>query len=107
MITGKQSQKKVRPASTPEGRENQIIAAAMDWAMEQILNKNVSAQVLTFFLKLATGREKLEREKLKNENLLLSAKVGAIHDSKKMEDLVVEALNAMRRYTGQEDSYDD
>lgn len=92
--------RKLRPASTPEGRENQLISLAMDLAERQLKEGTASSQVITLFLKLASTREKLEQERLQRENLLLSAKVDAISSAKRMEELYAEAISAMKRYAG-------
>lgn len=52
-------------AKTPEGREQQLIASAFDLVEQQIANGTVSAQVLSYLIKLPSEREKLEREKLR------------------------------------------
>ena len=98
-----------RPATTPEGMENQLISLAYERAQQQIHDGTVSAQVLTHFLKLGSTRERLEQERLKNENLLLSAKIEQINSGKRMEELYEEALGAMREYKGQvsDDEYED
>ena len=57
--------KPLRPALTPEARENQLIQLAMDRAEEQLLKGTASSQVITHFLKLGSTREKLEQESLK------------------------------------------
>lgn len=104
------SQKKLsrRPATTPEGRENQLISLAADLAEKQLISGTASSQVITHFLKMASTREKLEQERLQRENLLLSAKVEQIASGKKIEELYEKALGAMRTYTGQDtDDYDD
>ena len=75
------------PATSPEARENQLIAAAVDLAEKQILEGTASSQVLTHYLKLATTREQLEKEKIRNENELLKAKVDAIKSTERMEQL--------------------
>jgi len=92
------------PATTPEARENQLIAAAVDLAEEQIRSGKASAQVITHFLKLATVREKLEQERLRGENKLLVAKVENLASSARQEELYEKALKAMRSYSGHEDS---
>ena len=51
-------------ATTSEKRENELIALAVDLAEEQLRAGTASSQVITHFLKLATEKEKLEREKL-------------------------------------------
>lgn len=91
-----------RPASTPEGRENQLINLAVEVAEEQLRNRTASSQVITHFLKLATERESLEREKLRGEVEVLQAKVAQLASAKKVEELYELALAAMRRYSGQE-----
>lgn len=104
------STRRTRKALTPEARENQIIAKAMDLAERQIDEGTASSQVLTHFLKLATTRAELEKEKIKHENELLRAKTESLQSAKKMEEVYVKALNAMKRYNGQggdEDDYED
>jgi hypothetical protein len=86
------------PAKTPEQRENQMIALAVDLAEKQLSEGTASAQVITHFLKLATTRERLEKEKLVRENQLLTAKTEALQSSKKMEELYSKAIDAMRSY---------
>lgn len=83
-----------RVAPTPEARENQLIALAVDLAEDQLRNKTASAQVITHFLKLATERERLERERLENENKLLVAKTKSIEAADRMEALYAQALTA-------------
>lgn len=104
-----QKRKAQRPATTPEGRENQLISLAVDLAEKQLIEATASSQVLTHFLKLASTREKLEQERLQRENLLLSAKVDQIASAKRVEELYETALKAMKTYAGQEmgDEYDD
>lgn len=97
------SQKRMRrPATTPEGRENQLISLATDLAEKQLIEGTASSQVITHLLKLASTRERLEQKKLENENLLLSAKVDQMASAKRIEELYESALNAMRSYAGQD-----
>lgn len=104
----KASRKTHRPATTLEGRENQLISLAADLAERQLVAGTASSQVITHFLKLASTREQLEQERLQRENLLLSAKVEQIASSKRIEELYETALNAMRQYAGKEvDDYDE
>lgn len=95
------SQKKLSPpATTPEGRENQLISLAIDRAEEQLINGTASAQVITHFLKLASSKEKLEREKLELENELIKAKTDALQSQKNIEELYTNAIKAMQTYSG-------
>lgn len=91
-----------RPAHTPEGREQQLISLAADLAEKQLEAGTASAQVMTHFLKLGSTRERAEQERLKNENLLLSAKIEQMASARRIEELYETALNAMRSYSGQE-----
>lgn len=100
------SQKRSRPALTPEARENQMISLAVDLAEQQLRDGTASSQVITHFLKLATAKERLEREKLEQENKLLIAKTEALQSAKRIEELYDNAISAMRSYNGQGDSYD-
>lgn len=95
------AQRKIRPAITPEARENQMIALAVDLAEKQLMEGTASSQVITHFLKLGTTKAELEREKLANENKLLQAKTEAIESAKKVEELYANAISAMKIYSGQ------
>lgn len=89
------------PATTPEARENQLIAKAVDLAQRQLEDGTASAQVISHFLKLGSSRERLEQERLEMEVGLLAAKSEAIASQKRVEELYKEALDAMRNYSGQ------
>lgn len=91
-----------KPATTPEGRENQMVSAATDLAEQQIRNGTASSQVITHFLKLGSTREQLEQERLQHENELTRVKIEAIESQKRVEELYMEALSAMRAYSGNE-----
>lgn len=86
------------PATTPDAREKQLIAQAYDLAERQIAEGKASSQVITHFLKLGTGREALERDRLKGENELLRAKVDSLASSARVEELYAKALEAMQIY---------
>ena len=88
------------PATTPEARENQMIALAFDLAEKQLVDGTASSQVITHYLKLATTREQLEKEKLELEKQLLKARTDTIESAKRVEELYANALNAMRGYQG-------
>lgn len=100
-----------RPATTPEGRENQLIALATDLAEQQLRQGTASAQVISHFLKAGSMREQLEKERLANENELLKHKTEALASAARVEELYGKALDAMRSYSGQpaeqDDDYDD
>ncbi|MBO7450624.1 MAG: hypothetical protein J6U54_09665 [Clostridiales bacterium] len=90
----------MRPAMTPEARENQLIALAVDLAEQQLLDGTASSQVITHYLKLATEKERTEREILKKQVELLEAKTENLKSAKRMEDLFEQAMEAMKEYRG-------
>ena len=98
---------KLRPALTPENRENQMIALAMDLVEQRLRDGTASSQETTHFLKAASQKSKLELERLKLENELTAAKTKALANTEEMKVLYEEAIKAMRRYAGHdEDEYD-
>ena len=93
--------RKVRPALTPEARENQLIALATDLVEKRLIEGTASSQETTHFLKLATTKSKLELRKLELENELTEAKTEAVKSQARMEELYIKAINAMKKYSGQ------
>lgn len=91
--------KRGRPALTPEAREGQLVALAVDLAEQQLRDGTASSQVITHYLKLGSTRAELEREKLRKENELLRAKTEAIQSAKHIEELYENAINAMKNYS--------
>ena len=87
------------PAITPEGREDQMIAYAIDLAEEQLRNGTASSQVITHYLKLGSVRERYERRKLEEEIKLLTAKTEAIEAEKDRQGLYMQVLEAVKNYT--------
>ena len=97
------SQCRSRPAISIEARENQMISKAIDLAEQQLMDGTASSQVITHFLKLGSVRERLERERLEEENRLLKAKTKALENAEEVKVLYEQALKAMRNYGGQGD----
>lgn len=95
--------KKRRPALTPEARENQMIALAMDLVEQRLMDGTASSQETTHFLKMATSKAKLEQELLEREVELKKAKTEALQSAKRIEELYDKAIAAMRNYGGQGD----
>ena len=87
------------PAITPEGREDQLIAYAVDLAAQQLRNGTASSQVIVHYLKLGSLRERQEREKLEEEIKMLKAKTESIKADRERDVLYAQAIEAMRRYT--------
>lgn len=95
---------RLRPATTPEEREKQLVALAMDLVEERMLAGTATSQETTHFLKLGSTREKLEQARLGKEIELQAAKVDQIASQGRMEELYKGAIDAMRTYGGKESS---
>lgn len=87
------------PAITPEGREDQLIAYAINLAEEQLRNGTASSQVITHYLKLGSMKERQERQKLEEEIKLLKAKTEAIKSEQERNELYSQVIDAIRTYT--------
>lgn len=106
------STRKMRPALTPEARELQMISLAVDLAEQQLRDGTASSQVITHYLKLGSSKEKLERERLEEENKLLRAKTEALKSQERIEEIYGNAIKAMQKYSGHggdevDDDYDE
>lgn len=101
------SERKRRPALTPEARENQMIALAMDLAEQQLRDGTASSQLITEFVKRGSTKARLEKEILEEQKELMAAKTENLKSVKRIEELYSDAMNAMRKYSGQGDSDDE
>lgn len=97
---------KRRRATTPEGREKELISKAIDLVERQIDDGTVSAQVLSHYVKLASIERQEQLEKLRHENKLLAARTEQITASAGTQADAAKALRAFRGYSG-EDVDDD
>lgn len=107
VMDNKQPAKSIRPALNPEAREQQLINAAINLAEQQIMDGTASSQVITHFLKLGSTKEKLERERLQEENKLLRAKTESLQSAKRLEELYAEAMKAFTTYQGGSNNEED
>lgn len=94
------SQRRRPPATTPEARENQMISLAMDLVEKRLTDGSASSQETTHFLKIASTKERIEKEILEKQKELIVAKTDALKSAKRIEELYTNALNAMRSYSG-------
>lgn len=92
--------KKLRPALTPEARENQLVYLAVELAERQLIDGTASSQVITHYLKLGSTKEKIEKEILEKKKDLMDAQTESLQSSKRIEELYANALDAMRNYSG-------
>ena len=94
------TQRKMRPAITPEARENQLISLAIDLAEQQLRDGTASSQVITHYLKLGSTRGRMEKEILEKQKELMEAKTQNLLSAKRIEELYANALRAMQNYSG-------
>lgn len=103
-VNDSSKKKSIRPALTPEARENQLIYLATELAEQQLRDGTASSQVITHYLKLGSTKEKLEKEILEKNRDLLVAKTEALKSAKHIEELYANAITAMKSYSGRDDS---
>lgn len=103
-VNDSSKKKSIRPALTPEARENQLIYLATELAEQQLRDGTASSQVITHYLKLGSTKEKLEKEILEKNRDLLVAKTEALKSAKHIEELYTNAITAMKSYSGRDDS---
>ena len=94
------------PAKTPEARENQLIASAIDLVERQIAEGTVSSQVLTHYVKLGSTRNRLEEQKLRLETERLRVQNDDILRAREREEDYAQVLEALQRYRGEDVEYD-
>lgn len=96
------------PATTLEGREDQLITAAMNLAERRIHDGSASAQEVVHFLRLGSVRNQIEQKKLEIESRMVEARADEMASRASSEGLYKEALAAFRGYSGQtEVDFDD
>ena len=88
------------PARDPDEWENRMISLTMEAVEERIRNGTASSAELVHFLKLGSSRERIEQEDKRKDIELKQAKTGAIETSQRIESLYENAVNAMRKYSG-------
>jgi hypothetical protein len=95
-----------RPPVTPQERESQLTSLAYDLVERRLVDGTATAQETIFFLKAGSQRESLEQQRLQGENMLLATKAEKMAQDTRMEQLLSDALNAFRSYSGNDDSYE-
>jgi hypothetical protein len=94
--------KKPRPrrATTPEGREQQMIALAVDVAEDMMRSGNPPAQVVTHYLKIGSTRERVELDLKREEIEVAKMRRETMAAAQRIESVYEEALAAMKFYKG-------
>jgi hypothetical protein len=92
---------------SPEAREQQLTALAMDLVEQRLRDGTASSQETTHFLKLASTKANLEREKLRYETELIKSKKESLDSARRSDDMFEEAIKAMRGYQGISDETEE
>ncbi len=100
------SRRPSRPAVTPQERESQLTSLAYDLVERRLIEGTATAQETVFFLKAGSQRESLEQQRIQGENILLATKAEKMAQDSRQEELLSNALNAFRAYSGNDDDYE-
>ena len=95
------------PAKTPEERETLLISKSLNLIERQIEDGSVSSTVLAIYAKAGTERDRLEKDRLRNENEVLKKKVETMEAAVDVKNLMVDALDAFKGYSGARKDFDD
>lgn len=98
--TGQKKPYQQRPASTPDGVEQQIQSLAMTRALERLKDGTASNQLIVEVMKSASKEKRLKMEIMEAQRDLLKAKTESINEQKNMNEMYVKAIDAMRSYAG-------
>lgn len=93
---------RMRPATTPEARQKQLVSLATDCAEDLMRSGKAPAQIICHYLKLGTMQAQLELEKTRQEVALTEAKTKSIQSAEQAEQTYKNALEAFRGYSGQD-----
>ena len=97
------------PAKTPEERESILVAKSLNLIERQIEDGTVASTVLSIYAKAGTERDRLEKDRLRNENDVLKKKLETMEAAIDVKNLMEDALGAFMGYRGEkvESSEDD
>lgn len=90
----------MRPALTPEARENQLISLATDLAEQQLRDGTASSQVITHYLKMGSTKERIEKEILEKQKTLIEAKTESLQSTRREDEFYEKVIDALKRYGG-------
>lgn len=83
-----------------ESREEQMIGYAEDLAEYQMRMGIASPSIIQHYLKLASTREELEKTRIEYQTMLFKAKADEIDQRREDARIALEAVEAMKRYSG-------
>lgn len=84
----------------PESREQQMINLAVNEAERRLIDGTASSQIIVHYLNLATTQAQINLELARQDLELKKAKTESIESERKEGQYYLEAIEAMRRYSG-------
>lgn len=91
---------KDRPALTPEERQKQIAAKAMDLAERRIEEGVATSQEIVYWLKTQSREEELSNRLIEAQVKLKEAQAEALESQKQTEEIARKAYAAIQKYAG-------
>jgi hypothetical protein len=88
------------PATTPEAREDQLTALALNAMEKRVREGKATGPELVYLAKLGSVDNKLDRELKYKHRDLMTAKTEQIESAKRVEELYSEAIAALKDYGG-------
>ena len=94
-------------ATSDDERDAQLSSLAMNAIEQRIREGKASPSELLYCAKLGREETKLEKQQMRENVKLLSARTEDIQRNKNMEELYKQAIDAFKIYSGAEEYYDD
>ena len=93
-------QRAYKPARSPEQREMQMMALAMELSEKRLQEGTASASEIVYWLNQARPKARLERKQLELQAELLQARIDLIRSDQQAEPDFKEAHKAFQGYAG-------
>ena len=91
------------PATTAQGRNDQLTALAIDAIEKRILEGSASSQELLYFARMGDERDALEKESLRRKIALDEARIESLGSQAQQAELMEKAMIVFTRYQGIDD----
>lgn len=88
------------PATTPQAREQQLIAKAERLAEMKLEDGTAGPQIICHFLKLGSSKAELEKQLLEAQVQLAEARTENLESAARIETLFEQAQEMFQKYKG-------
>lgn len=96
-----------RPATSPEAREQQLIAKAERLAEKKLEDGTASPQIIVHYLRLGSEKERLDRKQMEADIALKEAKIKSLESAAQIKDLFEDAMTMFKKYHGDDEDASD